>query len=99
MKTLCITGVHSAELSYIEAIFVQAGMTLPRPAQRNETLTMSSWHDQIQSRIQQIAGEQGPVELGRVWEQLASDLFVANLDQPAWGWSNVQSIAMLDFWQ
>jgi hypothetical protein len=99
MKTLCITGIHSAELSYIEAIFVQAGMALPRPAQRNEMLTMSSWHDQIQSRIQQIAGEQGPVELGRVWEQLASDLFVANLDQPVWGWSNVQSIALLDFWQ
>ncbi len=99
MKTLCITGVHSAELSYIEAIFVQAGMALPRPSQRNETLTMSSWHDQIQSRIKQIAGEQGPVELGRVWEQLASDLFVANLDQPVWGWSNVQSIALLDFWQ
>ena len=99
MKTLCITGVHSAELSYIEAIFVQAGMALPRPSQRNETLTMASWHDQIQSRIKQIAGEQGPVELGRVWEQLASDLFVANLDQPVWGWSNVQSIALLDFWQ
>jgi len=99
MKTLCITGVHSAELSYIEAIFVQAGMALPRPAQRNETLTMSSWHDQIQSRIQEIAREQGPVELGRVWEQLASDLFVANLDQPVWGWSNVKSIALLDFWQ
>jgi len=99
MKTLCITGVHSAELSYIEAIFVQAGMALPRPSQRNETLTMSSWHDQIQSRIQEITSEQGPVELGRVWEQLASDLFVANLDQPVWGWSNVQSIALLDFWQ
>ena len=99
MKTLCITGVHSAELSYIEAIFVQAGMALPRPSQRNETLTMASWHDQIQSRIKQIAGEQSPVELGRVWEQLASDLFVANLDQPIWGWSNVQSIALLDFWQ
>jgi hypothetical protein len=99
MKTLCITGVHSAELSYIEAIFVQAGMALPRPSQRNETLTISSWHDQIQSRIQEIARDQGPVELGRVWEQLASDLFVANLDQPVWGWSNVQSIALLDFWQ
>ncbi len=74
-------------------------MALPRPSQRNETLTMSSWHDQIQSRIQQISGEQGPVELGRMWEQLASDLFVANLDQTVWGWSNVQSAALLDFWQ
>ena len=99
MKTLCITGVQAVELSYIEAIFVQAGMTLPRPAQRNEMLTMNSWHDQIQSRIKETAGEQGPTELGRVWEQLASDLFVANLDQPVWGWSHAQSIALLDFWQ
>lgn len=99
MKPLCLTGVNSVELSYIEAIFVQAGMALPRPAQRNETLTLSRWHEQIQSRIELSPGKQGPIELGRVWEQLASDLFVANLDQPVWGWSNVQSLALLDFWQ
>ncbi|MBZ1351042.1 hypothetical protein KZZ10_10330 [Alcaligenaceae bacterium LF4-65] len=34
-----------------------------------------------------------------MWEQLASDLFVSNLEQPVWGWSNAQSIALLDFWQ
>jgi len=99
MKTICITGVNPAELSFIEGIFVQAGMSQPRPAQRDETLTIGRWHDHIQSRVKEIATEQGPVELGRVWEQLASDLFVSNLDQPVWGWSNVQSIALLDFWQ
>lgn len=99
MKTLCITGVNPAELSFIEGIFVQAGMALPRPAQRDETLTINRWHEQIQSRVKEVSIEQGPVELGRVWEQLASDLFVSNLDQPVWGWSNVQSLALLDFWE
>lgn len=99
MKTLCITGVNPAELSFIEGIFAQAGMALPRPAQRDETLTINRWHEQIQSRVKEVSIEQGPVELGRVWEQLASDLFVSNLDQPVWGWSNVQSLALLDFWE
>ena len=70
MKTICIAGVNPAELSFIEAIFTQAGMALALPAQRDETLTINRWHDQIQSRIKEIAGEQGPGELGRVWEQL-----------------------------
>ncbi len=99
MKTLCITGANPAELSFIEGVFVQAGMALPRPAQRDETLTIGRWHEQIQSRVKEVSIEQGPIELGRVWEQLASDLFVSNLDQPVWGWSNVHSLALLDFWE
>jgi hypothetical protein len=99
MKTLCITGVNSADLLFIQGVFAQAGMALPRPAQRDETLTMGRWHEQIQSIVNQSASEPGPVELGRVWEQLATDLFVANLDQPVWGWSSAQSVPLLDFWQ
>lgn len=99
MKTLCITGVNSADLLFIQRVFAQAGMALPRPAQRDETLTMGRWHEQIQSIVNQSASEPGPVELGRVWEQLATDLFVANLDQPVWGWSSAQSVPLLDFWQ
>jgi hypothetical protein len=99
MKTLCITGSSPSDLFFIETILTQAGMGVARAAQRDSNLTMEFWHSQVQSRVKEVAKESGPVELGRVWEQLASDLFVANLDQPVWGWSNVESLPVLDFWQ
>ncbi|MDO9024554.1 hypothetical protein [Zwartia sp.] len=99
MKTLCITGASPSDLSYIDGILTQGGMGLARSSKRDDNLTIEFWHTQVQSRNKELATEPGVVELGRVWEQLASDLFLANLDQPVWGWSSVQSLPLLDFWQ
>ena len=35
---------------------------------------------------------------GKLWNELATDLFLANLHQPNWGWADHQSAVLMDFW-
>jgi len=38
-------------------------------------------------------------EIGRLWEQLASDIFISNLQSESWGWADVRSAEVLPFWK
>lgn len=39
------------------------------------------------------------LEPGKLWQELAIDLFVGNLESPQWGWSSSYSPWLLDFWK
>ncbi len=36
---------------------------------------------------------------GRLWSQLAADLFLANINSPTWGWADPQTTVLMGFWQ
>ncbi|MEQ1740190.1 MAG: hypothetical protein ABL884_09800 [Methyloglobulus sp.] len=36
---------------------------------------------------------------GKVWQGLSADLFIANLDQEIWGWADLNTIFLLNFWR
>ncbi len=40
-----------------------------------------------------------PIEPSPVWQTLALDLLLGNLDQMHWGWSDPQAIYLLDYWK
>lgn len=99
MKTICITGAIEADLQYIDGVLTQAGIEPARSAQRDTSMTIDFWHEQVESRIKELSQQKDTVELGRVWEQIASDIFVANMRQETWGWADTRSRFVLDFWQ
>lgn len=99
MKTICITGSNQTDIQFIEGILMQAGMGQARSAQRDDVMTIGFWHEQVESRIKELSKQSETVELGRVWEQIASDVFVANMSQTTWGWADTRSLVVLDFWQ
>ena len=37
-------------------------------------------------------------DIGRLWEQLASDVFIANMNSLMWGWADARSADLLPFW-
>jgi hypothetical protein len=39
------------------------------------------------------------LEPGKVWQWLSTDLFIANLDQEAWGWTDPKTIYLLNYWR
>lgn len=59
---------------------------------------MSTWHDKVLSIYECLEGEQPP-RLGRAWEQLAGDIYLANHDQPLWFWAETKSVPLLEFWR
>lgn len=38
------------------------------------------------------------VQPGKLWSELATDLFISNMQQPNWGWADPQSAVLMDFW-
>ena len=134
MKSLCITGLVQDDLNFIMQVLQEAGLDAAKPAERDASVTIEYWHEQVlklplvrytedlESDSEGFAGEsaQEPSDytslgaglgrrssnkaiqsqnIGRLWEQLASDIFISNLRSDAWGWAAVQSAEVLPFWR
>lgn len=59
---------------------------------------MAAWHDKVLS-IYDSSDDGQPPRLGRAWEQLAGDIYLANHDQQLWFWTSTDSVPLLDFWR
>jgi len=95
MKTLCITGIAHPTLDAITQLLFASGLAPARPSPRNDDMDIGAWHQRVLSQHTNISTAP---QLGRLWEQLAADIFLGNLDAPIWGWNDPQSLALLDFW-
>ncbi len=92
MKTLCITGADNSTLAEIAAPFYRAGMAKPKTLMRDRSLDFSLWHQKV---ISSLVNER---PIGRLWENLAVDLLLANIDSDCWGWYEAHSVDALEFW-
>ena len=78
MTILCITGAPAPALQHVAQALQQAGMAQPRSLDRQPPITLQDWHGRVLAR----ASADEAHEPGRMWEQLATDLFLANIDVP-----------------
>jgi hypothetical protein len=99
MNSICITGAVPADLLSVASILQQAGMAPARAAKREEPVDMAFWHEQVMGlNGQQAEAAQTIPGVGKLWEQLAGNIFMANLDAPLWGWMDTRSTWLLDYW-
>ena len=99
MNSICITGAVPADLQSVASILQQAGMAPARAAKREEPVDMAFWHEQVLGlNGQQAEAAQAIPTVGKLWEQLAGDIFMANLNAPLWGWADTRSTWLLDYW-
>ena len=106
MISLCITGLSDSAIAAVDRALQVAGVAPAQVAQRDADLSFASWHarvyqaaDQGQQEKLEGAGSVGEApSLGRLWEQLASDLFLSNIQKPVWGWADAKSLGLLDYW-
>ncbi|MGM0695015.1 MAG: hypothetical protein ACQEUN_16685 [Pseudomonadota bacterium] len=92
MKSLCITGVPGTDFDSVSALLFDSGLAPARSVVRESTITFGDWHARVAPAL---ARQQAP---GRLWDQLAGDLLLANLHQPQWGWADPASVSALEFW-
>jgi hypothetical protein len=96
MTTVCITGCGDPALEQAASLLHHAGMALARPTEHARAITVQQWHEQILARAGDDATAlQSP---SRMWEQLAADLMIANLESACWGWASALSVPLLEFW-
>jgi|GEM_PF-1997650 len=99
MKSICIAGASQSDLLLVYDILQQAGMKPARPVKRDESIDVAFWHEQVLAIAMEESSENQPIpEPGRLWEQLATDIFVANVKSDVWGWADDRSTWLLDFW-
>ncbi|WP_334181109.1 hypothetical protein [Methylobacter sp.] len=80
-------------------IFGEAGMELPQPAQKGDLFDIASWHEQaLTMDVEDVETGYTIANPGRFMEQLAGDIFSANIKSNLWGWADTRSTWMLDFW-
>ena len=93
MTPLCTAGVPEARLGAVRERLDRCGVAAPTPLQRQQKIDMEEWHRNALPDLHQ--GQ--PV--GRVWEHIATELLLGNMDKPLWGWMIPEGgEAALDFW-
>lgn len=97
MKILCTTGSTEKQTQAIAEVLKHAGVKSAKPSLRDSALNMQEWHEKVSLR-QQTGSPIASQSLGKLWEQLAADIFMANMDEPVWGWVDSHSLSLLDFW-
>lgn len=99
MKTICITGAPGNHLDKVANILRQAGMKSPKSHHRSDALSLNEWHAQVlDGAIESSTSEWTIQHPGKLWEQLASAIYLPNLSTPLWGWADARSVWLLDFW-
>ncbi len=99
MKCICVTGAIQHDLDLVFNILQQAGIKSSQPNKRNELIDMSAWHEQALTLDGDFLAENtATFNPGRFMEQMASDIFIANIKTDIWGWADTRSALLLDYW-
>jgi hypothetical protein len=95
MHTLIVCGTPWCQLDSIHAQLLAAGLANPLPAASSSVSTIADWYQRV---FAHRLSDTQPVHPGKAWEQAAGEIFLANWEQPLWGWSDARSTWLLDFW-
>jgi hypothetical protein len=96
MTTLITCGTPWCELPCVQSTLETAGLTPALPASAGSVASIGVWHDRLYANQQPPSLQLQP---GKPWELAASEIFLANWHQPAWGWADSRSTWLLDFWR
>ena len=95
LLAVCSSFVDSEAVS---SCLGQAGLTLAKPS-RQQQLTPGALQELL-ARQKGVFSEIGATPTpSRLASELASDLLIANLDAPFWGWVDSGNLALLPFWR
>lgn len=100
MKIICITGMPTTDLNNIAYLLHKMGMSFPEIPPHSSQIDMASWHTQATaiSLKDSLNHSSSVTNVGKIWEQMASSLFIKNISTPLWGWQDPRSTWLLDFW-
>jgi hypothetical protein len=105
MNKLAIIGHPTSSYQLIEEVFHSYGMQKAKPSRRENFLPAEINKIICQSHgvkipaLNDADGEVKQLEVGNVWQSLALDLMLGNIETPIWGWADHQAIFLLNFWR
>lgn len=105
MNKIVIVGHPASGHEEVLALLQKCGMSVALPSRREGmlpqaiTATLCKAHKVVP--LESVTDEEqfAQIEAAPVWQGMALDLMLGNLDQSFWGWSDPQAIYALDYWQ
>jgi hypothetical protein len=94
LTAVFITGLSASTLDGIAQALHSAGLPGANALSRDPQISLSSWHHNVLSNTPPAALQ----EPGRMWDQLAGELFVANIGQSQWACTDPRILPLLDYW-
>jgi hypothetical protein len=101
MKIILAVGAPGAGHEAVFSALTAAGVSTALPSRR-DAHSPQEMTRLLLNALDVNSATQTPLEQvrpGKAWEELATDLVVPNLQQPAWGWADHQLAWVLDFWR
>lgn len=92
-SALCFVAAKDCGRPVIPSALWHFGLKAALPSSGANPLSIEAWQEHV---LETTTVEEDLSHIGRMWEQLAADIFVANLPQPCWAW--VSHWRLLEFW-
>ncbi|GAA6213144.1 hypothetical protein NBRC116602_28850 [Hyphomicrobiales bacterium 4NK60-0047b] len=101
MTVMLSLGVPNSGFQQIHDLVTSVGLGEAKKSRR-ENYTPNEITEKLCEKYNCLKPEYSGIEQlnpGKVWHSLASDMMLGNLDQKNWGWSDSNSIFLLEFWK
>lgn len=101
MKVLLATGVQSSAVGLVTELLFLSGLTEATPCRKAKLAPQALQSKLLASLELDLAATTALTQIkpGKLWDALATDLFLANINKPVWGWADPQTVVLLDFWR
>lgn len=107
MAKIIIIGHPDSNHQAVETLLHQHGMKQAFPSKRdsltpieiNRLLLQSAKSTRPSERITSTTKKITQRQISGIWNTLAIDLFLSNMEQTLWGWSDPQALELLEYWR
>lgn len=101
MKVILCTGGPNSGYQDVFKTLLKSGAVDAKPASPTDFSPQMLQAEMLQSHEVDLNGIDPLAQMlpGKLWSQLASRLFLANIGHPVWGWADHQTVVWMDFWQ
>jgi hypothetical protein len=105
MNKIIVVGHPQSGFDGVEELLLDSGMAEANPSRREGFMpaqiseTLVKVHGGVPVQQVCVADQLAQIEVAPVWQGLALDLMLANMEQPLWGWADAQAVYLLDYWK
>lgn len=105
INKILVVGHPLSGYGAVETLLNSCGMTPPQPSRRDRflpaeiSMTLCKAHQVSPVDPHSSGAEIEQVEVGPIWNGMALDLLLGNIDQELWGWADPQAVYLLDYWK
>jgi hypothetical protein len=93
------SGYDHSGFPLVHRILLAAGLA-EAALSRREQLSATELQAKLSRAIcRPSEGALASLQPSRLWNELAVDLFLSNIDGPVWGWADSGTMPLLDFWR